>query len=346
MKTLRFVCAYLKDSFKSRPFAYLLMVLSVVVGGVLSTALYGSTLMVVGDITRLYVPRYHYEQIAPDVLQTSEIGRIAEISERYDTRYYKNSESRNLRVMTSMAQDNASEDGFNEIYGNTVLLALSESNPIAQQDIDKAARVIVVSDSFALAYDKGVGDTISYFGAEYRIVGVSDVGFIIPYTAIAPDMQVVSLSYVFSPDKTLSDADDEFLTSLAQSRSATQIKTPITLVFMILAMAICAINVAVINKYLIRVSARRFKVAKMLGAKNGTVAACMLAEEILCCLVGAGVGVAIGIGILSSLAAMQSVAFGGLDVFILLASNIVITLVCVVARIAVRAKAAPCDSRV
>ncbi len=93
------------------------------------------------------------------------------------------------------------EIGLTKIYGNTV-------TEIDDESVDP---VIVAPREYMILNDKEIGDTISYCGLEFEIIGQNDGypwnAFLVPYTFVAEqNLQVVSIDCYFP----LAVSEDEY----------------------------------------------------------------------------------------------------------------------------------------
>lgn len=346
MKTIRFIFSYILDAFRSSLFTSLLVVLCAVVSGYVTTTVYGIMKGEVGDVSRMFVPTYMltYTADGEQTLQgTQDLASLLGIMDRYDAKFGRESDANTEKHQSVHVQYHGGSD---PMFGNSLILSW-DREVLGAEAIDKGQAVAVVPQVLAEGYGWQVGDTVQGFGLSWQIVGISEdiQSLYVPYTCVIPEVEIRQFSLSFVPDRKLSDADLTILqTTLPEADTLVKdpgYKMPYAFLF---ATAVCALNILVSAIYIVKRAAHKYSVSKILGASNALVAGAMLCELGFFTLLGTVVGHLIaavslhGFGILAE----RHITLTFWDTLVLLAVNLVVTLVICAYSIIKRACPVPC----
>ncbi len=350
MNKLRFICSYIVVALKSGFTTCLLIFLSTVVGGYVSTLMYGIMKAEVGDVGRMFVPTYAVAGSGEAVSQygkgTAVMIPLFDILSGYDALFGRESDAENPKYVTFTVEYGNSGD---PIFGRQLSLSW-DTDIFGKTAIEDGRSVAVLPQVLADGFGWKEGDTVTAFGAEFRAIGFSDEisTITIPYSCVVEDVTVERYSLSFIPNRKLSDTDADMLSAYVPNdryfEATVYPQYTMPYVFIIVTV-VCSLNTLVSAVYIMKRAAGKYSVAKILGASNALTAIAMLCELGVYTLFGAVVGYVAaalsfyGLGIASVMRFSLSVGDGA----IVLAANVVTTLAVCAYSVVKRALKVPCE---
>lgn len=342
MKTLRFIGSYISETIRRNPVTVLLIVICTVVGGYLSSVVYGLMKMEVGSVARMFVPTYTVSYDG-EKTEVSEFLRFADILAEYDPyaeRGYDAASSELQYIEMSVCFNDGTVD---EVFGGRVIVVLYPGDIMDRERIDRADTVTVPAH-IAEAYGISEGDVVSFYGARLTVSSVEeDILYpAVSYKTATEAMTSGRTEFSFVPNRKLSEADKEAFGALGLSEQSQTYRMPFLFILCVL---LCALNTLMSTRYISKRARKKYSVAKMLGAGNGTIAAAMLIEQALYALVGTFIGVGIAAAVVKSAGYFgfeRAFALTAGDIFCIAAANLLLIIATGAYSVIKRARAVPC----
>ena len=344
MKKLGFVFSYLAETVKRHPLTIILIVLSTIVGSFVSTLTYGIMRVEVGDVLRMNIPSYIVwakEGEWPTYNRFAEMLNVVASHDPYSSR--EDSVVLNDKTFFICDEDGESDD----ILGP--LVTVSWQKGVFDEGLLKNTPNCVLLPSY-IAKERGLktGDVIDAYGTNLIVVGTNAKEVTLPLTARLNDAVLTETDNItlltFIPNRGLTEEEK---TVFGSARLTEYKGEYFMFIFFLLSIALGALITLINCEYIARRSAYKYSVAKMLGAKNGDIAAAAFTEQLLFSVPGILIGCLLCTGICSAMGFFGKQAFmlGALDVLLITVTNLVVVLLFGFYSVVKRAVSQPCDRR-
>lgn len=223
MKKLLYIFSNIRESFRSRPIAYIIVIFAAIVSGFVSTVTYALVKVNIKDIS--LIPCNHY--IVPSVKQECQneetLDKILEILPKYDLINSKfdpsNYDMINAYIMNEKEldiRDSRGEKASN--LNNNPSIGLSWSKIIFDEEyITNGSKVVVMSNHYARTDKIHIGDNITINGDTFTVLGFIDkylgvpINIIIPYTTRFTNIKLYPSVADFVSKEAISEADLKIL---------------------------------------------------------------------------------------------------------------------------------------
>lgn len=344
MKKPGFVFSYLAETVKRHPLTIILIVLSTIVGSFVSTLTYGIMRVEVGDVLRMNVPSYTVwakEGEWPTYNQFAEMLNVAASRAPYSSR----EDSLVLNGKSFFIADVSGES--DDVLGPLVTVSWEEG--LFDDELLKNTPDCVLLPSYiAEGYGLETGDEITAYGTRLTVAGTDAKEVTLPLTARLNDAVLVETDNItlltFIPDRALTGEEK---TAFGSARLTESKGEYFMFIFFLLSIALGALITLINCEYIARRSAYKYSVAKMVGAKNGDIAAAVFAEQLLFSVPGILAGCLLCTGICSAMGSFGKQAFmlGATDVLLIAVTNLVVVLLFGLYSVVKRAVSQPCDRR-
>ena len=344
MKKLAFTTSYIAETLKNRTVTVLLIIFSTLVGGYLSTYVYGMMRMQFGSPDRAFVPVYVITHQSYEG-EFSQDDFFAFVPIAMSTDPLANRAANSGVADKAVASFDYADGicGADPVFGRTVCFGWGERYDFTEKQKEDGAAVVCIPRYIADGYCIDTGDTVSVFGQELEVVGVTDDSEypVVPYTFVFSNAEVIYANYTFVPDRVLSD--EETASIGRASGVGVNEQTPLFIVLFVVSTVFCALNTLIAALYIIKRSKRKYRVCKMLGAGNALIAFAMFCELALLSLSGTVAGYFIGSAVYKFIGGTEiSGALGIGDAAAVIAVNIVTVCICAAYAVVKCVRAVPC----
>ena len=344
MKKLGFVFSYLAETVKRHSLTVILIVLSTIVGSFVSTLTYGIMRVEVGDVLRMNVPSYTVwakEGEWPTYNRFAGMLNVVAARDPYSSR--EDSVVLNGRTFF-ICDGNGESDG---VLGPLVTVSWKEGL-FDDELLKNMPDCVLLPTYIAEEYGLETGDEITAYGTRLTVAGTDSKEVTLPLTARLNDAVLVETDNItlltFIPDRVLTQEEKEAFGSARLTESKGEY---FMFIFFLLSIALGALITLINCEYIARRSAYKYSVAKMVGAKNGDIAAAVFAEQLLFSVPGILAGCLLCTGICSAMGFFGKQAFmlGAPDVLLITVTNLVVVLLFGLYSVIKRAVSQPCDRR-